>query len=222
MKCIHCGKALAEGDLFCPKCGKAQKDAAAGSFGFMPAMDLHEESVRSESAVQPAFREAPILREPVYEPVKPVVPVIPPRKRINWKTIACVAAVLAVIIGGIYGISEGDWFSGSNSGSGSGSSRRKKDRDDRDHPDYQSDYDYDDDYGYGDYGYDDYYGYDDSDSGDYDPQPSYYDCPGCTNGRHNLCGGTGIYSNYGYSVECTCDDGVCNQCGGEGILYYGN
>lgn len=202
MKCIHCGKELLDDDLFCSKCGKSQVLAATGgSNAFSAAQDLADTSI-DHADVRPTVTES------IRESVKPVVPVIPKRKLVNWKVLACVVVALAVVIGGIYAISEGDLFSASDSGS----SRSRKERDDRDdHDDHDDYYNYDDSYDYDDY-------YDDFD--DYDPQPSYFDCPGCTNGWHNLCNGTGTYSNYGYSSDCSCDDGKCNQCGGEGIIYY--
>ena len=235
MKCVHCGQELSDGDMFCAKCGKSQEIAAAGAgFGFRPALDLDMGSTQPEPtsnfpkediaekslefapadtpfepASLPEEKEShipPIAPIPVHEAPKPVAPVIPKRKLVNWKVLGCAILAFAVIIGGVYAISEGDLFSDSDSGS----SRSRKDRDDHD-DDYYNYYNYDDSYDYDDY-------YDDFD--DYDPQPSYFDCPGCTNGWHNLCNGTGTYSNYGYSSDCSCDDGKCNQCGGEGIIYY--
>lgn len=229
MKCVHCGKTLTDGDLFCSKCGKSQRLGAVGNtLGFRPALDLRAGSAEPEpegsfacetisevslplasadaaleSGSPPAektFDTHPVAPIPATEPAKPVMPVIPKRRLVNWKILGCVAVVLVLVIGGVYAIFEGDLFS--DTGSKSSNSRRKSDRDRQDDRDYDDYDDYDDDY-----------------AGD-DPQPSYFDCPGCTNGWHDLCNGTGTYSNYGYSSDCTCDDGICNQCGGEGIIYF--
>jgi hypothetical protein len=63
----------------------------------------------------------------------------------------------------------------------------------------------------------DYYGYDANDSYSYTPQQTI--CVSCYgSGTCPLCNGTGTYSNYGYSSDCSCDDGVCSICGGAG--YY--
>ena len=121
--------------------------------------------------------------------------------------LGCVAVAFAVVVGGVYAITE----AGLCSGSKSGSSRSKRDRDDRYDRDYYAYDAYDDDYGYDDY--------DDYDYGGYTPQPSYYDCPACTNGYHDLCDGSGIYRNYGEEVECSCNNGRCNICDGSGIIY---
>lgn len=259
MKCIHCGKELLDGDLFCDKCGKSQElNTSASAFGFRPALDLNAGVVETEATPAPVAEDIPltvassevpksmpsvapvpvfsgtrrekvsvldlpskpiippeeaepiIVPEPARVTAKPVVPVIPKRKLANWKMLGCIAVVLALIVGGVYAVVEGDFFSGSGSKSSkSGSKKSKKDHDD--HYD-DSDYDHYDD------PYDD--SYDDPYDDFYDPQPSYFDCPGCTNGWHDLCNGTGTYSNYGFSSDCTCDDGICTQCGGEGIIYY--
>ncbi len=34
-------------------------------------------------------------------------------------------------------------------------------------------------------------------------------------GRCSLCNGTGTYHAYGFSSDCSCDDGVCSTCDGE-------
>jgi hypothetical protein len=202
MKCVHCGKELTDDDLFCSQCGKRQKMVVTGGNIGSSAVCEQVTGVQDGSATQPH------PEKDISKTVKPFIPVIPKRKLVNWKVFGCIVVVLAVIIGGIYAISEGDLFSESDSGS----SRSRKDRDDRDdHDDHDDYYNYDDSYDYDDY-YDDYV--------DYDPQPSYFDCAGCTNGWCNLCDGSGTYSNYGYSSDCACDDGICRQCDGEGIIYY--
>ena len=199
MKCVHCGKELTDDDLFCSQCGKRQKMVVTGGNIGSSAVCEQVTGVQDGSATQPH------PEKDISKTAKPFIPVIPKRKLVNWKVFGCIVVVLAVIIGGIYAISEGDLFSESDSKSSS--SRRNKDRDRRDDHDYD---DYDD--------YDDYY--DDDDNIGYDPQPSYFDCPGCTNGWHDLCDGSGIYRNYGEAVECSCDDGICNQCDGEGVIFY--
>lgn len=143
----------------------------------------------------------------------PFSPARPVEKSWNWKPLACGLMALVLVIGLVYAIVEMDLFSGS------GGSGKKKDRNEGDRFDqfnnsaFADDY-YDDSY---DDSYDDYYddSYDDG-GGGFTPQP--YDCPACTGGWHDLCHGSGIYSNYGEDVECACDNGRCTICDGSGMI----
>lgn len=120
------------------------------------------------------------------------------------KRVCCSLLFLVVFFGGLYAIIEGD----SGSGSGSGGSRGQRNQGNSSYSSSGNYYNYDYDYGY-DYGYD----YDGIGGNDYS---SRIDCPACVGGRHSLCNGSGTYRNYGEAVDCTCNNGTCTLCGGDG------
>ena len=231
MFCSKCGSKLPEGVKFCSVCGKSVdtvSNQAAASF-FTPALDLDADVYESpvipqKPAYEPTKAVKPITSDPImpihpnsvmpvnpippapvqlYQPgmnsqsMKPVIPYRAKQADTSALKISAVIIAAALIIGGLTAFFEDIGASTSSAGGNRGNGSYSNSSGNH--------------YSYNNYGSNYNSGYSSNHSGS-----SRIDCPACTGGRHSLCNGSGKYSNYGETVDCPCNGGTCNLCGGDG------